>query len=193
LSTTDTLTLLHEVLRPHYPIDADELAYVLTLRPGQQWQRDQLLVVRKQDRLFFRYAEPIVSESFTVSSLPHTIVTPTETIVLNRVGRPKVLSASGSVQYMRLPPLPLHLRPRKNGDRIAPLGMRGSRKVKDLLIDRKLPRYLRDRPLLLCTADEKIVAVREYAIDRQFAVTDDVDYVLRMETKKAPPPGGSGA
>ncbi len=53
----------------------------------------------------------------------------------------------------------LRLRTRRPGDRFHPKGMRGrSRKLKDWLIDRKVPRQLRDQIPLLC-ADGEIVAI----------------------------------
>ena len=53
----------------------------------------------------------------------------------------------------------LRLRTRRLGDRFKPRGMGGrSRKVKDWMIDRKIPRELRDRIPLL-TADGEIVAI----------------------------------
>ncbi len=53
----------------------------------------------------------------------------------------------------------LRLRTRRAGDRFQPKGMGGrSRKLKDWMIDRKIPRRLRDRIPLLC-ADGAIVAV----------------------------------
>ena len=53
----------------------------------------------------------------------------------------------------------LRLRTRRAGDRFKPKGMGGrSRKLKDWLIDRKIPRHIRDQIPLLC-ADGDIVAI----------------------------------
>ena len=46
---------------------------------------------------------------------------------------------------------PLSLRPRQPGDRFQPLGMTGRKKLKDFLIDEKVPRAHRDRIPLLVT------------------------------------------
>ncbi len=47
--------------------------------------------------------------------------------------------------------LPLTVRNRQQGDRFQPYGMLGTKKIKDFLIDAKVPRYERDRiPLLVC-------------------------------------------
>ncbi len=56
--------------------------------------------------------------------------------------------------------LDLRLRTRRPGDRFKPRGMGGrSRKLKDWLIDRKVPRQIRDRIPLLCAGGE-IIAIR---------------------------------
>jgi tRNA(Ile)-lysidine synthase len=48
-------------------------------------------------------------------------------------------------------PFPWHVRMFQNGDRIVPFGMAGSKKVKELFIDAKVPRSLRRSiPLLFC-------------------------------------------
>ena len=47
--------------------------------------------------------------------------------------------------------LPLTARNRQRGDRFQPYGMQGTKKLKDFLIDAKVPRYERDSiPLLVC-------------------------------------------
>ena len=53
----------------------------------------------------------------------------------------------------------LRLRTRRAGDRFKPKGMGGrSRKVKDWMIDRKIPRHIRDQIPLIC-ADGEIIAI----------------------------------
>ena len=48
-------------------------------------------------------------------------------------------------------PFPWHVRTFRNGDRISPFGMTGSKKVKELFIDAKVPRsQRRNIPLLFC-------------------------------------------
>jgi tRNA(Ile)-lysidine synthase len=69
--------------------------------------------------------------------------------------------------------LPLHegdrvtVRNRRPGDRIQPLGASGSRRLKEVLIDRGVPRQMRPRLPLLCVA-ERIAWVPGIAIDQSF-------------------------
>ncbi len=53
-------------------------------------------------------------------------------------GKDYLVFASTQVQ------LPLIVRTREDGDRIRPVGVNGSRKVKDIFIDEKVPKHLRD-------------------------------------------------
>jgi tRNA(Ile)-lysidine synthase len=64
------------------------------------------------------------------------------------------------------------VRNRRPGDRLRPLGAPGSRKLKDVLIDRGVPRRQRDRLPLLCWAGE-IAWVPGITIDHRFRLTGE--------------------
>ncbi len=77
---------------------------------------------------------------------------------------------------------PLTIRSVRNGDRFKPLGMSGSRKLSNLLIDAKIDRPLRDEiPIVLC--DDKIVWVVGLAICEDYKVTDTTKTVVQLEVK----------
>ena len=63
------------------------------------------------------------------------------------------------------------IRSRRPGDRIRPFGCDYSKRLKEILIDRKMPRDDRDR-LPLLTVDEKIVWVPGVTIDHGVRLTD---------------------
>jgi tRNA(Ile)-lysidine synthase len=71
--------------------------------------------------------------------------------------------------------LPLTLRQRRDGDRFHPFGMRGTKKLKDLLIDTKIPRQERGRVPVLVNGDE-IIWVVGYRTSEPFKI--------RTETKR---------
>ncbi len=81
----------------------------------------------------------------------------------------------------------LHLRNRRPGDRFQPLGMSGTKKLKDFFVDEKIPRALRDSvPILM---DEgNILWVIGYRIDDRFKITPDTRTQL---TVRAIPDRGS--
>jgi len=74
---------------------------------------------------------------------------------------------------------PLAVRSRRDGDRFAPLGMDGSKKLQDFLVDRKIPRYARDRVPLLVGGD-MILCVLGHRICRDIRVTQKTKKALRI-------------
>ncbi|MRH44967.1 tRNA lysidine(34) synthetase TilS [Aquibacillus halophilus] len=65
--------------------------------------------------------------------------------------------------------LPLTIRTRKSGDKIKVRGLNGSKKVKDIFIDQKIPLHLRDHWPLLIDQDGKViwlVGLKKGNIDR---------------------------
>ncbi|PKR77516.1 tRNA lysidine(34) synthetase TilS [Halalkalibacillus sediminis] len=52
---------------------------------------------------------------------------------------------------------PLKVRTRQDGDRIKPLGLNGTKKVKDIFIDHKIPLYQRDQWPLLVNGDGEVL------------------------------------
>ena len=79
---------------------------------------------------------------------------------------------------------PLLLRKRKEGDRFYPLGMKGSKKIKDFFIDLKLPMEKREIIPLLVSKD-RIVWVVGYRIDRRFKVDNNTRKILKIKILRA--------
>ena len=74
---------------------------------------------------------------------------------------------------------PLTVRNRRQGDRFQPYGMRGTKKIKDFLIDAKVPRYERDSiPLLVC--GDVILWVIGYTTSDAFKIEPDTRQYLYL-------------
>lgn len=74
------------------------------------------------------------------------------------------------------------IRPRRDGDYIVPLGMKGKKKIKDLFIDSKVPREIRNRIPLIASGSE-IIWVVGYRISENYKVDKNTKNVLRIEFK----------
>ena len=74
---------------------------------------------------------------------------------------------------------PILVRPFRPGDRIAPLGLKGTKKVKDLFIERKIPRHLR-RLIPIFESRGKIMWVAGIRIDDRFKLTEESRNALRI-------------
>lgn len=79
---------------------------------------------------------------------------------------------------------PLFLRNREEGDRFQPLGMRGSKKLKDFFIDEKIPLKERERTSLLLSGKEIIWVVGQRISDKA-KVTNKTKKVLMVEVKRS--------
>ncbi|AKL97109.1 tRNA(Ile)-lysidine synthase TilS [Clostridium aceticum] len=77
----------------------------------------------------------------------------------------------------------LNVRNRREGDRFWPLGLTGSKKLKDFFIDYKIDRDKRNEIPLVCDGEE-IMWVVGYRISEKYKVTEETSSVLMVEYKK---------
>ncbi len=78
---------------------------------------------------------------------------------------------------------PLHVRGRHPGDRFAPLGLGGEKKLKDFYIDERVPFYERDSIPLLCDR-QKIIWVVGLRLSDTVRVTSETKRVLIMRKER---------
>ncbi|MEN8079275.1 tRNA lysidine(34) synthetase TilS [Clostridioides difficile] len=71
------------------------------------------------------------------------------------------------------------IRYRKDGDRITPLGMKGSKKLKDVFINLKVPREKRDNIPILCF-DDKVSWIVGYKTSQESRITPDTKNILKI-------------
>jgi tRNA(Ile)-lysidine synthase len=161
-----------------------------------EWSRErrritvskELELVRTGDALVLRLravrtaAEPL--DTYEIAGEGSVRLPDGSRIVVRKLGAiPASLSdESHSRQVFALPPeatAEFAVRSRRPGDRFAPLGMRGTRKVKDVLIDRKIPVEIRDHvPILTCGG--AIVWIASVGVSEHFKVSDVASNVYEV-------------
>jgi tRNA(Ile)-lysidine synthase len=85
--------------------------------------------------------------------------------------------------------LPLSIRSRRPGDRFHPTGLGHRQKLQDFLVNRKIPRELRDSLPLVVDAQDRIVWVVGQAVAADFRVTEGSRGVLLLKSRRL---GGLG-
>lgn len=85
--------------------------------------------------------------------------------------------------------LPLTIRSRRPGDRFAPPGLGHRKKLHDYLIDRKIPREMRDLLPLVVDGQDRIVWVVGEAVSADFRVTEASRGVILLKSRRL---GGLG-
>ncbi|HUE84988.1 MAG TPA: tRNA lysidine(34) synthetase TilS [Vicinamibacterales bacterium] len=78
----------------------------------------------------------------------------------------------------------LLVRNRRPGDRLRPLGLGGSKKVQDVLVDRKVNRTERDRVPIVTDAHGRIVWVAGHAVGEEFRVTEGTKAVIILKLRR---------
>lgn len=74
------------------------------------------------------------------------------------------------------------LRHKKDGDRFIPLGMNGSKKLKDFFIDEKVIKYQREEIPIICF-DNEISWIVGYRTSEVFKVTENTKNILQIKIK----------
>lgn len=88
--------------------------------------------------------------------------------------RPNPADGTAELEWSRLS-LPLMLRPWREGDRMAPLGMSGTQLVSDVLTQRKVPAVQRAGQWVVEQADGRLAWLVGHRIDRHAALQPDTD------------------
>jgi len=77
----------------------------------------------------------------------------------------------------------ISIRNRRDGDRIIPLGMNGSKKIKDIFIDMKIPKEERDNIPILCF-DEKIAWIIGIRTSEEYKLTNISKNILKVVVER---------
>ena len=80
----------------------------------------------------------------------------------------------------------LTVRPWRDGDRMRPVGLGGTKSLQDLFTDRKVPRSLR-RSLPVVEARDGIVWVAGVALDERFAAAEDDPRAIGLSARRVSP------
>jgi tRNA(Ile)-lysidine synthase len=179
-------TYLHESIQTEHGFTSEQIRQMLSVAGCRIIESPTHAVFVEPERLSFISkkdidAAPIPNRK--VISYPNTFETGYIHFHVTLVPRPANLNEP-KVQHLAPQPLPLHLRPRQNGDRFQPLGLGGrTKKVKDYMIDEKIPVWLRDRIYLLVNNDDEIMAIPGYCVSEKFKVKPEDEMVLRIEKR----------
>ncbi len=171
-----TLALLTQCQRP------DDWQYQL---PGGSLAvcRTGLLTVARADAAVTEEAEVVGHTCFTWGTA--TIQAEPDRGVSSVAEGIGTYPAVCTLDAARLKGKRLCVRARQPGDRIAPTGLDGSKKIQDLFTDAKIPEHLRDTlPLFVC--DNEVVWVPGYRISRHYAVPAPDAPSLRITVRQKP-------
>ncbi len=145
---------------------------------GWRWETSGSLLILRRSRGRLQEDEERVEDFSYTLEIPGEVEIPEIAVRVGLSRRPvEPWMFEGSPRRAALA-LPLAegdcvtVRNRRPGDRIHPLGANGSRKLKEVLIDRRVPRRVRERLPLICVG-ESIAWVPGVTIDQRFRIAGE--------------------
>lgn len=106
-----------------------------------------LKVEKSYDKIHFSFIKTTDTHSqfHYILPIPGQVVLPNGSVIIAKlVDQPKRPDRHQWIGSLNSIPLPLHIRTRKDGDRMRVEGLSGRKKIKDIFIDAKVPRRQRD-------------------------------------------------
>jgi tRNA(Ile)-lysidine synthase len=91
--------------------------------------------------------------------------------------RPSYLEAFFDFDHVHFP---LTIRKRREGDRMQPLGLNGSKKVKDMFIDKKVPQWLREQTPIIEDASGHIIWIPGLGRSKHALLAPDTSQVMTI-------------
>ena len=191
LGEVEPQTVLFELLRPYGFVSAqvEDVFRSLTGESGRRFANGGWEVLKDRDTLILRPRQSEAEEERIGISIPQPpveVALTRESMLLvsrfplapdYRISRsPKVATLDAScVEF------PLTVRPWRQGDKFAPFGMKGRKKlVSDLLTDLKLSRFEKEKQLVVTDARDRILWVVGRRTDERARVTEQTREVVEM-------------
>jgi len=155
-------------LDPH----ARDIAFDLDITKRASVTKSLELIPRNDQLILRRKPEPIDDYEFEINANDSIFIAPLNaTFTIHRATKQPSNHATQPFHLPRGATPHFTIRNRRDGDRFRPLGLGHEKKLKDLLIDRKVPVEERDRiPLLIWNGE--IVWVAGIEVSDSFKVTD---------------------
>jgi tRNA(Ile)-lysidine synthase len=177
---------------PPHDVSVLEARDVVLGRVGEETRVARCVVRRGYDSVEVTVAPPAAIRAYgmpvpgRVDASDFGVVVTAD--VLERSSLPAAVPGRAETVYLdaRTVGSSVTVRPWRSGDRFSPLGLRGSKKVHDILIDGKVPRWLRSRVPLVTDADDRILWIVGHAIAESAKVTPATAKVVRL---RVGPPG----
>lgn len=180
--------ILYHLLEP-YELTFDQIEQLFesikNRRVGKQFLTASYRLTLDREKVFIeRHSEDVVGEEVKIHADTKVINEPILMQFEDIIG-PVDLIKNKNVEYVDKKRLkyPLEVRPWEEGDRMIPLGMKGKKKISDILVDEKIPLKDKKNYWLLCSGNE-VVWLIGLRLDDRFKLTKNADKILKIVWEK---------
>jgi len=179
-----SLMLLSEILHP-YGFNYQQVKQIdacLKSTPGKIFYSSQYQLTVDRDWLFLNTKDKQVMPLYKISDTASRLEMQGGSLILKKYNRQRfTINTHKNVATVDLDKIqfPLLVRPWQQGDKFKPLGMKGTKKVSDFLIDQKIPLNLKNEIYLL-ESKEQVVWLINQRLDERYKVTDNTRTILEI-------------
>lgn len=124
----------------------------------------------------------------TINTFPYKLSLENEQLEFTVQANHLPFSSNNNIQQFDLSQivLPLMVRPWRQGDRIQPLGMTGSKLISDILIDKKIPLINKSKILVLIDSNKNIISIPGVLISEKVKILPVSDNILALHISNIP-------
>ena len=148
---------------------------------GKQFVSSTHRLLLDRQKLFFQSYQLEKKQNGVIHKTTTFIEVPLKLKMENIELRQVIYSNSSNEVYFDLDKLrfPLGVRPWKEGDRMVPLGMKGTKKISDMLVDAKVPLHEKSSVYVL-TSQENIVWLIGVRMDNRYKISEKTKSIYKI-------------
>jgi len=185
LDQEDRQEILYEFLKYYGPFNWPDLFSLLDSEVGRQVSNLDYRIIRQRGGLYLSKIPNIINTSVLITNEQRLIESPIHLSLSLHEATDFILerkSSFAALDYDKLH-FPLLLRPWKKGDTFTPLGMIGTKKVSDYLIDEKFTTFQKENTWVICSLNT-IVCIVGHRINDKFKLAPETEKVYLVKSLK---------
>jgi tRNA(Ile)-lysidine synthase len=169
--------------------DFEAIEKIIAAQTGKYVASEGFRLFKQDNKLVLVPSENKLPEAVKFDEIPDTLTTPVslkfEWMNRNKLSTDEIKSQEKNVAYIDAGLLegPFEIRPWKPGERMQPIGMKGSKKISDILTGLKVPVYRKEK-IYVFTSAGKPVWLIGLKIDDRFKISDRTGKVLKISLLK---------
>ena len=174
--------ILYELLKYFGPFSWRDVFSLLESQVGRYVTNSEFKIIKERRGLFVSKISSNLKEIFLININDKVLTSPVKiNLSVHDFKDFKLIKDSrlAALDYNKLH-FPLKLRPWEKGDIFTPIGMKGSKKVSDFMIDEKFSTYQKENTWVICSLDT-IVCIVGYRINEYFKLVPQTEKVYLVE------------
>ena len=155
------------------------------IQTGAKLESNEWILMRERNGFSLEKRKIFSNISKTIDSIGIFQISDSLAVEIRIINHKQVNFKDTSTIYLNYDkcPFPYVIRNWEKADRMQPLGMKGSKKISDILTDKKIKHAERNSQMLITDLDNNIIALLPNTIDNTYRIDDVTKCILSISTK----------